>query len=182
MKNLVYILVVSLIATSCSPKKEPRNYVSRNLSEDKQDEHENGSEEYTLETERANADTESNSKYADGVFCAEVYYYNPNTATHSKYTLTVEVENNEVIQINWPNSGWLDNDHFYNAELDDNGYTNFTSDKGYDYEIQIIGEAAGCFTNVPMARQCIGTTNDGDQCENMTDNPNSLCWMHQEQE
>ena len=58
----------------------------------------------------------------------------------------------------------------------------FTSEKGYDYSIQIISESNGCFESVPMAYQCIGTTEDGGQCEHLTDNPNGLCWQHQDQE
>ncbi|RYE30454.1 MAG: hypothetical protein EOP48_31980, partial [Sphingobacteriales bacterium] len=54
----------------------------------------------------------SDDGYADGTWCAEVEYYNPNTGTRNTYDLDVEVENNELIQIDWPNGGWLDESHF----------------------------------------------------------------------
>ena len=123
---------------------------------------------------------EVTENYPDGTYCAEVEYYNPNTGTRSSYTLTVEVEDNELTQINFP-QGWLDNDNF-SAELDEDGNASFTSDKGYDYEIHIIGGEDGCFESVPSAQQCTGTTEDGSQCEHLTDNSNGLCWQHQNQE
>ena len=78
-----------------------------------------------------------------GTYCAEVTYSNPNTGTENTYTLEVEVSNNEVIQINWSNGGWLDEDHFSATELDSDGQCSFTSDKGYDYTVQIIGQNCG---------------------------------------
>ena len=78
-------------------------------------------------------------EYDDGTYCADVDYYNPKTGTSRKYTLNVEVENNEVTKIIWGNGGWLDESHFSPEELDSHGYCSFTSDKGYEYEIQING-------------------------------------------
>ena len=81
--------------------------------------------------------------YEDGTYCADVTYYNPNTGTNNTYTLEVEVESNELTTIYWGNGGWLDEDHFFPEALDESGYCSFTSDKGYEYEIQIIGNE--CF-------------------------------------
>ena len=81
--------------------------------------------------------------FEDGTYCADVGYYNPNTGTNNTYTLEVEVENNKLVIIYWNNGGWLDEDHFSAEELDEDGYCSFTSDKGYDYTIQIIGKDCG---------------------------------------
>lgn len=78
--------------------------------------------------------------YEDGTYCAEVSYYNSSTGTNNTYILEVEVESNELTTIYWSNSGLLDEDHFYPESLDESGYCSFTSDKGYEYEIQIIGQ------------------------------------------
>ena len=132
---------------------------------------------------RKDEQEEEKEKFPDDTYCAEVEYYNPKTGTRSSYTLTVEVESNEVVEINFPNGGWLDNDHFSGADLEDDGTTNFTSDRGYEYDITIIGSDNNCFTDdVPRAVQCSGETKDGDQCENLTDNLNGLCWQHQDQD
>ncbi|MFN3640350.1 MAG: hypothetical protein ACK4UK_05470 [Flavobacterium sp.] len=91
-------------------------------------------------------ETETNYYYSEeygfnnGRYCARVTYYNPNTGTNSTYTLEVEVEDNEVTVIYWSNGGWLDEDHFTAETLDENGYCSFTSDKGYDFTVQILSE------------------------------------------
>lgn len=82
-------------------------------------------------------DDDNNEKYPDDTYNAEVKYYNPNTGTHSIYHLTIEVENNEVVRINFPNGGWMDEDHFDGAELDEDGNAEFISDKGYRYNVSI---------------------------------------------
>lgn len=81
--------------------------------------------------------------FEDGTYCAYVTYSNPNTGTENTYTLEVEVYNNEVTQINWNNGGWLDEDHFSSEQLDAVGTCSFTSDKGYDYTIEITGKNCG---------------------------------------
>lgn len=103
----------------------------------------NGDEEtnYTSSSEEEeeddNTESDEESGYEDGEHEATVNYYNPSTETHSTYDLTVEIEDNYVIQINWPNGGWTDEDHFSRAELDDDGNASFTSDSGYEYDISI---------------------------------------------
>ncbi|CAM4172807.1 hypothetical protein FLAN108750_13875 [Flavobacterium antarcticum] len=93
-----------------------------------------GGASYTNETYSTNSEA-----YSDGTYSADVDYYNPDTGTNSTYTLNVEVENNEVTVIYWPNGGWLDDSHFSPQELDSNGSCSFISDKGYEYSIHITG-------------------------------------------
>lgn len=124
----------------------------------------------------------SKEKYPNGIYCSQVKYHNPHTETNSTYTLTVVVFSNEVTRINFPSGGWMDEDHFSGAVLDESGYTTFTSDKGYKYQIQITGNEPDCFTDsVLRAKQCRGTTAVRNPCKNMTDNTNGLCWKHQNQ-
>jgi hypothetical protein len=77
--------------------------------------------------------------YSDGTYAAEVEYYNPNTGTRNTYTLNVEVKNNKLTLIQWPQGGWLDDSHFYPEELDNNGKCSFKSDAGYRYTVTITG-------------------------------------------
>jgi hypothetical protein len=77
--------------------------------------------------------------FEDGTYCAEVDYYNPNTGTSNSYTLEVEVSGNEVIQINFNNGGWLDEDHIDAESLDSDGTCTLVSDRGYEYTVHIIG-------------------------------------------
>lgn len=88
------------------------------------------------DTAEAEEDNNSGNEYEDGVWCADVEYYNPNTGTRNNYDLEVEVENDELIQIEWPNGGWLDDSHF-SAEDISSGECSFTSDRGYEYTITL---------------------------------------------
>lgn len=81
--------------------------------------------------------------YDDGYYCAEVSYYYSKTGTNSLYTLKVEIENNELVKIYWPNGGWLDNSHFSPPSISD-GNATFESDRGVEYTIKIIGEDGEC--------------------------------------
>src|SRR5690606_2376512 len=119
--------------------------------------------------------------YKDGEYCAEVDYYKPNSGTQSSYTITVEVSDNAVSRINFPNGGYID-DEISDGSLDSSGEASFTNNKGYQYNVKIVGDAAGCFESVPMTEQCLGITEDGDQCQNETDNASGYCWQHENQE
>ncbi len=84
--------------------------------------------------------------YEDGTYCAEIDYYYSETGTNSTYTLEVEIENNELTVIHWPNGGWLDDSHFLPPDISD-GIASFTSDRGVDYTVKIIGQEGDCLLN-----------------------------------
>jgi hypothetical protein len=65
----------------------------------------------------------------DGDYCASVHYYNPNTGTESDYTLHVEIEDDLLTVIHFPNGGWLDDSHFSPPDIS-TGEASFTSAKG----------------------------------------------------
>lgn len=132
----------------------------------------------TTEVENFYNDEESQEAYPDGTYCAEVEYYNPNTGTRNTYTLNVEVENNELTIIHWPNGGWLDEDHFYPEELDSTGFCSFTSDKNYEYEIQITGSECS-FTDDSRIRKDINYDEQESTCPKCGDKKekyDDLCW------
>lgn len=168
MKGIVALSLIVGFLLSCSNRndnnKEQINSANNYYSDDYEDNQESKNEDQIL----------------NGEYCATVTYFNPNTGTKSEYTLTIEVYNNELEKLNFP-KGWLDDEHYGYVEFDEAGYASFTSDKGYDYTVQIIGEIDGCLENVPRAVQCIGITDVGDQCENLTDNPSGFCWQHEDQ-
>ena len=147
----------------------------------KQNKNETNSNYYNLNEGSIEEITSRKTDYKwNGDYCAEIEYYNPNTSTRSNYTLTIQVSNNELEIINFPNKGYLDD--FYNVKFDKNGYTEFTSDKGYDYSVQITGNIVDCFDDVPMAVQCNGITAKGKECQKLTDNYSGYCWQHEDQE
>jgi hypothetical protein len=73
----------------------------------------------------------------DGTHSATVEYYNPNTGYSNTYTLDVEVEDGEVNQIDFPNDGYLDEDHIDAEELDEDGNATIEDENGRTFEISI---------------------------------------------
>ena len=123
-KYIIYLITWIFLVSSCR----------HSTSEAGDDSSSEG--EYAIEGQTADG-------YKDGTYCADVSYNNPNTGTSNTYTLEVEVESNQVVQINWGNGGWMDEDHFSAQDLDGSGYCSFSSDKGYDYTVQITGQDCG---------------------------------------
>jgi hypothetical protein len=80
--------------------------------------------------------------YEDGTYCADIEYYYSKSGTNSSYTLEIEVEDNELVKIYWPNGGWLDESHFSPPDISD-GEATFESDKGVEYTVKIVGKG-GC--------------------------------------
>lgn len=56
-------------------------------------------------------DKNVDEKYPNGRYCADVKYSNPNTGTLSTYKLIIKLDENEIVKINFPSGGWMDNDH-----------------------------------------------------------------------
>jgi hypothetical protein len=103
--------------------------------------------------------SEESKKYPDGTYCADVTYFNPNTSTLRTYTLNVEVEDNALTMINWPNGGWLDDSHFSPAKLDHDGSCKFTSDKSYEYKIKITGPPCSNISIIEDERELTNVNN-----------------------
>ena len=124
---------------------------------------------------------DSGDGYSDGKYCAEVGYYNPDTGTESTYTLTVQVQDNEVVGINFPGGGYLDGE-ITDGSLNSSGEASFTLDNGTEYTVEITGDTGDCFDDVVMAERCNGTTKKGTQCKRLTDNSSGYCWQHEDQQ
>lgn len=82
-------------------------------------------------------ETESECEYDDGTHSATVDYYNSETGHSATYDLEVEVQDCEVIQINFPKGGWLDGDHISPSVLDENGNATIEDDQGRTWEIHL---------------------------------------------
>lgn len=77
------------------------------------------------------------TKIEDGTYSATVDYYNPSTGYSATYTLDVEVQDGEVVQIDFPNGGYLDEDHITPAELDEDGNATVDGEEGKTYQVHI---------------------------------------------
>lgn len=89
-----------------------------------------------------NENTESNSSSSscnldDGSYSATIDYNNPTTGYSATYILDVDVEDCQVVQINFLNDGYLDEDHISPADLDEDGNASVDGEDGKTYEIKI---------------------------------------------
>ena len=134
MKQLSFLLLFSLFnftfysCSSTSDKKEniekPVKYSSspsynRNNTNDEDDE------------------SSSSCKIEDGTYSATVDYNNPETGYSNTYTLDIDVESCQVVQINFPKGGWLDEDHIDAADIDEDGNASVSGENGKTYEVHI---------------------------------------------
>ncbi|MFN8144914.1 MAG: hypothetical protein U0073_10865 [Bacteroidia bacterium] len=146
MKYIIFFIMVFAACQSETQNKEEtiedQNRIDHYKSPEENKENQNlNTSSFTSDdnTQSYNENTNDGqaSEIEDGDHQADVQYFNPNTGTRSTYTLTVEVENGEIVKIYWPNGGWLDESHFTATELDEDGSASFTSDKGYEYTVTI---------------------------------------------
>jgi len=77
-------------------------------------------------------DNENNSgcKFKDDTYSATVDYNNSETGYSATYTLDVEVQDCQIVQINFPNDGYLDEDHISYADLDEDGNASVDGEDG----------------------------------------------------
>lgn len=112
MKKLVYILAIASLGISCNSSYEYNSYDDENEYYD-------------------------NDGFEDGIYSATVDYYNSETGYSSTYTLDVEVEDNQVVIIYFPNNGYLDDDHIFPDYLDEDGYVSIEGEGGKTYDVQL---------------------------------------------
>lgn len=125
IKFIPSILAIIFLFNSCTP--EPESNQDSNSTE-----YSNSSNE-----EEESSENVSGCKFDDGTYSATVEYYNPETDYSATYTLDVEVQDCQVIQINFPNNGYLDEDHISYADIDEDGNATVYGEDGKTYEIQI---------------------------------------------
>lgn len=87
--------------------------------------------------EHSNKGYQSDCGYADGSYSAEVDYYNPKTGFTNTYELDVEVEDCNVIEIDFPKGGWLDDSHIEPTAIDDDGNASIDDDRGRNFDVHL---------------------------------------------
>lgn len=134
----------TILIFSCSSKSE-NNQGSINskssYSKFSDDENENIEDASSQDSESNGreevSDNTSNCKFEDGTYSATVDYNNPSTGYSTTYTLDVEVQDCQVVQINFPNGGYLDEDHISYGDIDEYGNASVDGEDGKTYEIRI---------------------------------------------
>lgn len=133
----IYFILVLFSCSSKSDNSSSRDNNSTDNNSYNSSDEENDEENYEENDEESNEEYSDGCKFEDGTYSATVDYYNPETNYSNTYTLDVEVEDCQVVQINFPNDGYLDEDHISAADLDENGNASVDGENGKTYEIQI---------------------------------------------
>ncbi len=139
--TISYFAFILILLTSCNTKSSENNSneSSNNSYSTEQESSEEEASYSTGESENDEELEENNSgcKFEDGNYSATVDYNNPETGYSATYTLDVEVQDCQVVQINFPNDGYLDEDHISYADIDEDGRASVDGEDGKTYEIQI---------------------------------------------
>ena len=127
-QTLIYLSLLLFVCFffSCSSKSEKKQqgYSSKKANHKK--------EQNEKEEEHS-----SEGEFEDGTYSATVDYRNSKTGHSATYTLDVDVEDGQVVQINFPNGGYVDDDHISPADLDEDGNASVDGENGKTYEVQI---------------------------------------------
>ena len=114
----------------------------------------------------------------DGNYCAKVIYQNPDAKKQSSYTLIVEVKDNQLISISFPEEHY-DQSAIKAIKIPKDGKFTVVSLSGIVYKVEMKGPADECMNAVNMV-QCKGKSKDGKRCKRFTTNKNALCWQHKD--
>lgn len=144
--GFIPLIVITFFLSYCSStaEKTPENSSSKNsysapAPDDIENEDTENKSYFNSEDENNDTDNEYSwgCKFEDGTYSATVDYNNPETGYSTTYTLDVEVQDCQVVQINFPNDGYLDEDHISAADLNEDGNATIDGEEGKTYEIQI---------------------------------------------
>ena len=130
MRTTAYLFVITILLISC-------NNSSNKSSNERRSDYYEESSDYDYYEEEEEDYYEEDEGFEDGTYSASVDYYNPETGYYATYTLDVEVEYNQVTIIYFPNDGYLDDDHIWPDELDDDGFVSIEGEEGKTYDVQI---------------------------------------------
>ncbi len=127
MNKIIYLFLLCLFI-SCKDSESDSTYQNTDDSSYHESDDETDYEEDEDDYEQG---------IEDGDYWASVDYYNPETGYSATYTLEVEVYDNEITTIYFPNDGYLDDSHIYAEELDDDGYAFIQGNDGRTFEVQL---------------------------------------------
>ncbi|MCX6187857.1 MAG: hypothetical protein NTU43_12860 [Bacteroidetes bacterium] len=125
-------------STQSNPTSKDKNSYENSPSSNDNKSNENRTSNYSNEeNDEVNNESSNGCKFEDGTYSATVEYNNPETGYSATYTLDVEVQDCQIVQINFPNDGHLDEDHISYADIDEDGNASVDGEGGKTYEIQI---------------------------------------------
>lgn len=137
MRLLILLLITTGLAIGC---REPSNNIAPVHQDTIQYQSKPSAEfgnDIEIKIDKEEETEETSCEFKDGTHAATVNYYNPKTGHTAKYELKVHVKDCKVVQIDFPNGGWLDESHITAAEINDNRDAALKDDKGRDWEIHL---------------------------------------------
>jgi hypothetical protein len=155
-------LLLSIILLSCGQGGAPGDKSAHDKSQEERE---------------SDSDRHPEDEVLSGRKCATIQYHNPKTGKSSEYTLFVDVENNHLVRILFPD-GYMDTEHFTAPEIKEDGTCSFTNDRGYRYNVQILQNNTACTLQEASEQQCSGITKSGNRCKRSTSHPSGRCYQH----
>lgn len=147
MKEFVLSLLLTMCFVGCSIRRssdETKQPVSTEQTDLDTNEVSGESPSFSTDSEYSDGtddeltdESSDGSEIEDGTHSATVYYNNPQTGYSATYTLDVEVEDGQVVQIDFPNGGYIDSDHITPEVLNSDGECTIYGDDGKTYVIHI---------------------------------------------
>lgn len=147
MKEFVLSLLLTMCFVGCSIRRssdETKQPVSTEQTDLDTNEVSGESPSFSTDSEYSNGtddeltdESSEGSEIEDGTHSATVYYNNPQTGYSATYTLDVEVEDGQVVQIDFPNGGYIDSDNITPEALNSDGECTIYGDDGKTYVIHI---------------------------------------------
>lgn len=147
MKEFILSLLLTICFVGCSIRRssdETKQPVSTEQTDLDTNEVSGESPSFSTDSEYSDGtddeltdESSEGSEVEDGTHSATVYYNNPQTGYSATYTLDVEVEDGQVVQIDFPNGGYSDSDHITPEALNSDGECTIYGDDGKTYSIHI---------------------------------------------
>ncbi len=141
MNTFLKIIACAIILLSCKDNtvKQPEVQKRDNSSI------ENSSTNNSIESKpqrlrpvlKSNEGNQTDCGYDDGSYSAEVDYYNPKTGFTNTYELNVQVQDCNIIEIDFPKGGWLDSDHIDPTAIDEDGNASIEDDQGRNFDVHL---------------------------------------------
>ena len=137
MRIFILLPITTCLALGC---REPSNSIATVPQDSVQYETNTSAEignEIEIKIATEEAAIETGCDFEDGKHSATVDYFNPKTGHRTKYELEVHVEDCKIVQIDFPNGGWLDEDHMPQTQINRNREVVFKDDKGRQWKIHL---------------------------------------------
>jgi hypothetical protein len=130
MRKLILFLLTTWLIFGCKEPSKRSSVTSQDTAQHKT----NTENELNIAKEVVG---ETNCGFKDGTHSAAVDYFNPKTNHTAKYDLKVHVKDCKIIQIDFPNGGWLDEDHIPQTQINENKEAVLKDDKGRQWKVHL---------------------------------------------